>query len=716
MLAFRPQVLLVLLGMGLMRMALLSADDGMFPMSELPRLDLKSRGIELTADELFNPEQVSLVDGICRVNGCTGSFVSGSGLILTNHHCAFDAIQKASTPERNLLRDGFTARDASQEIPAPDYQVRITERYRDVSSEVLSAVPEGASHLERTKAIERRRKELELAAEQEHPGLRAEVAEMFAGRTYVLFLYTWLKDVRLVFAPPAAVGNFGGEADNWEWPRHTGDFSLMRAYTAPDGSSAVYSPNNIPYRPKRVLRVEAKGVDEGDSVFLLGYPGRTARHRTASFLAYEQSVRLPLTVELYQWQISEMEKAGTADAGAALKHASRMKSLANVEKRSRGQLQGLRRAGIVETRRIQEQKLQDYINADPQRKTKYAQLLDEIAAVYGEMSAAGPREILQQQLRQACRAAAAGFFVVDGAHQRAKVDLEREPQWMDRNLEQTLREMKVSLADWHPPTDRILLAGILSRLRAVEGGQKIPGLESVLADPAEIQAAADRLIAETRLGDPAFVESSLKLGPDQLRSLGDGLLNLMLDLYPEYLRLRDLDKAREGRLNALYGPLLEVKEQFQATSFIPDANGTLRFTSGRVRSYSPADAVVRTPISTLRGVIEKTTGVEPFITPQPVLEKYAAKEFGAFVHPRLGEVPVAILYDTDTTGGNSGSPVLNARGDLVGVNFDRCFEATINDFAWNTNYSRSIGVDIRYVLWITGTVYGAEHLLDEMGI
>ncbi|MEY3459225.1 MAG: hypothetical protein RL215_2382, partial [Planctomycetota bacterium] len=185
---------------------------------------------------------------------------------------------------------------------------------------------------------------------------------------------------------------------------------------------------------------------------------------------------------------------------------------------------------------------------------------------------------------------------------------------------------------------------------------------------------------------------------------------------PEYLRLRDLDKAREGRLNALYGPLLEVKEQFQATSFIPDANGTLRFTSGRVRSYSPADAVVRTPISTLRGVIEKTTGVEPFITPQPVLEKYAAKEFGAFVHPRLGEVPVAILYDTDTTGGNSGSPVLNARGDLVGVNFDRCFEATINDFAWNTNYSRSIGVDIRYVLWITGTVYGAEHLLDEMGI
>jgi hypothetical protein len=716
MFTVRPGLLIACLGFGLMRTALLHADDGMFPMSELPRLDLQARGIQLTADELFNPEQVSLVDGICRVNGCTGSFVSSSGLILTNHHCAFDAIQKASSPQRNLLRDGFIAKDATQEIPAPDYQVRITERYRDVSAEVLSAVPEGASHLERTKAIERRRKELELAAEKDNPGLRAEVAEMFSGRTYVLFLYTWLKDVRLVFAPPAAVGNFGGEADNWEWPRHTGDFSLMRAYTAPDGSSAVYAANNIPYRPKRVLRVESKGVDEGDTVFLLGYPGRTARHRTASFLQYEQSVRLPLTVELYQWQISEMEKAGAADASAALKHASRMKSLANVEKRSRGQLQGLRRAGIVESRLIQEQKLQEFINADAQQRSKYGRLLEEIAAVYGEMSAAGPREILQQQLRQACRAAAAGFFVVDGVHQRAKADLEREPQWMDRNFEQTLREQKVSLADWHPPTDRVLLAGILHRLREVEGGQKIPGLESLPADTAEIQAAADRLIGETRLGDPGFVESSVKLSPDQLRGLGDGLLNLLLDLYPEYLRLRDQEKAREGRLNALYGPLLEVKEQFQATSFIPDANGTLRFTSGRVRSYSPADAVVRTPISTLRGVIEKTTGVEPFITPEPVLKKYAAREFGPFVHARLGEVPVAILYDTDTTGGNSGSPVLNARGDLVGVNFDRCFEATINDFAWNTNYSRSIGVDIRYVLWITGTVYGAEHLLEEMGV
>ncbi|GDX91867.1 dipeptidyl peptidase S46 family protein [Planctomycetia bacterium] len=692
------------------------ADDGMFPMSELPRVNLRERGIELTADQLFNPSEISLVDGICRVNGCTGSFVSDSGLIITNHHCAFDAIQKASTSDRDLLTNGFIAGSRAEEIPAPDYQVRITENYRDISAEVLSVVQEGMSFLERTKAIEKRRKELEIEAERQHPGLRAEAAEMFAGRTYVLFLYTYLKDVRLVFAPPASVGNFGGEADNWEWPRHTGDFSFMRAYTAPDGSSATWSAQNIPYRPKRFLRVQSAGVDEGDTVFLLGYPGRTARHRTASFLQYESRVRLPLTVELYQWQIRQMEEAGVGDRSVAIRHASRTKSLANVEKRSRGQLQGLQRAQIVEKRLQQESELQSFIEADEVLRQKYGSVLRDIAAVYAEMESAGPLEIHLQQLRQACRAAAFGFAVVDAVHERAKPDIERESPWMDRNYAQSVQELKVSLRDWHPPTDVEMLSGMLRRLSSISGARQIPALIPLTESEQICEQAAKRLIEGTRLGDAGFIEQSLGQTVDQLRATKDPLLTLLLDLYPSYLQLRELDKTREGRLSRLYGSLLEVKEQFLRTGFIPDANGTLRFTSGRVRAYSPADAVVRTPISTLRGVIEKTTGQDPFITPEPVLRAYGARDFAGFLHPRLGQVPVAILYDTDTTGGNSGSPVLNSKGELVGVNFDRCFEATINDFAWNADYSRSIGVDIRYVLWITGRVYGATQLLDEMGV
>lgn len=692
------------------------ADDGMFPMSELPRLNLAERGILLSAEELFSPGATSLVDGICRVNGCTGSFVSSDGLIITNHHCAFDAIQKASTRENDLLANGFSAATREEEIPAPDYQVRITEDYRDVSEQVLSVVTPGMPYLDRTKAIERRRKELEIAAETEHPGLRAEVAEMFAGKTYVLFLYTYLKDVRLVFAPPASVGNFGGEVDNWEWPRHTGDFSFMRAYTAPNGTSATYSKDNIPYHPKRVVKVAPEGVDEGDAVFLLGYPGRTARHKTASFLRFEQDVRLPGIVELYQWQISEMEKAGAKDRAVALKHASRSKSLANVEKRSRGQLQGLKRAGIVPTRTASEGALQNFIDSKSALKEKYGTVLADINAVYSEMSTNGQWEIELAQLRQACRAIAFGFYLYDAAVERAKPDLEREAPYMDRNFAQSSQEVRVAMSDWHAPTDHIMLTGMLERLCRKPQAQTIPALKELASNLAGINSKADELINSTTLGDPAFLETCLKKTPEELKALNDPLLKLVIELYPTWTELRSLDKTREGRLNQLYGSLIDVKQQFESASFIPDANATLRFTSGHVRSYSPSDAVIRTPISTLKGVMEKTTGIEPFDTPQAVLDKFAAGDFGSFVHPRLGQVPVAILYDTDTTGGNSGSPVLNAKGHLVGVNFDRCFEATINDFAWNTDYSRSIGVDIRYMLWITGTVYNGKHLLTEMGV
>jgi Peptidase S46 len=694
----------------------ISADEGMFPISELARLKLNEKGMQLTPSEIFNSDKVSLVDGICRVNGCTGSFVSETGLIITNHHCAYEAIQKASTADRDLLNNGFIAKTQSEEIPAPSYTVRITEGYQDISEKVLSVVRPEMSALERTKAIEKRRKELEQSAEKDRPGLRAEVAEMFTGKTYVLFLYTFLKDVRLVFAPPSSVGNFGGEVDNWEWPRHTGDFSFMRAYTAPDGSSATYSEKNIPYRPKRVIRVAPQGVDEEDFVFILGYPGRTVRHKTASFYRYEQDVRLPLTVELYAWQIQEMDKAGLQDRTVAIKHASRSKSLANVEKRSRGQLLGLRRTNMVDSRAALESQMQSFIDADPTRKAKYGTLMSEIAGVYNEMTEQGPLEIHLRELRTACRAISFAFLIYDAANERAKQDVDREAPYMDRNYNLTIEQLKLDVGDWHAATDQVMLTGMLERLAAIPAAHQIQSLEKYIADKQKISEVAQSLINNSKLGDLAYVEACLKETPAQLDKCDDPLMKLIVELYPTYKQLRDKDKERDGKLGQLYSALIEAKQQFMATEFVPDANATLRITYGHVRRYSPADAITKTPISTLRGVIEKTTGAEPFVTPREVIDRYHAKDFGAFVHPKLDQVPVAILYNTDTTGGNSGSPVLNAKGELVGVNFDRTFEATINDFAWNESYSRSIGVDIRYVLWITGIVYQAEHLLKEMGV
>ena len=692
------------------------SDEGMYPISELARLDLASRGLELDVEKIFNTEETCLIDGICRVNGCTGSFVSGDGLIITNHHCAYRAIQSASSATQDYLRNGFSAPDRVSEIPATGYVVRITESFTDVSDQVLEVIQSGMSFGERTRAVDRRRKEIEKAAEQANPNMRAEVAEMFTGKTYVLFLYTFIKDVRLVFAPPASVGAFGGDVDNWEWPRHTGDFSFMRAYVSPEGKSVEYSKDNVPYQPKTFIPVAAEGVDEGDFVMLLGYPGRTARHKTASFLRYEENVRLPYVVKNYQWQISEMEKASEGDRAVALKHTSRIKGLANVEKRSRGQLKGLRRAGIVAARSADETRLQSFIDGVPERRSRFGGLLDEIAAVYEEMTRSAEYELNLQNLRSASRLMSMAFTIFDAAVERQKEDLERESQYMDRNFDRTLARLRLTFRDLHLPTDKVILRGMLERLSKNNSARNLPALQKSLESKEAADRFVDTLFEYTRLSDAEFLDSCLKMTPDELRKADDSFLNLVVDLYPEFCRLRDLNKEREGRLGRAYGELLTVKRMFLDTNFVPDANGTLRLTFGTIRGYSPEDAVYKSPITTLGGVVAKTTGEEPFVTPQRILDLHAAKEFGRFVHPKLNDIPVAILYDTDTTGGNSGSPILNSKGELVGVNFDRAFEATINDFAWNQSYSRSLGVDVRYALWITGKVFGATHLLDEMGV
>ncbi|MDF1843157.1 MAG: S46 family peptidase [Rubripirellula sp.] len=685
------------------------AEEGMYPISEIGGLGLADKGLKLTVEDVFNADQTCLVDGICKVNGCTGSFVSPRGLIITNHHCAYRAIQSSSSTGKDYLRDGFQAKSLGDEIPAQGYTVRITESFRDVSDNVLSAITPGMSYTERTKAIEQRQKVLEKNAEKEHEGQRAEVAEMFAGRTYVLFLYTYIQDVRLVFAPPASVGNFGGETDNWEWPRHTGDFSFMRAYVAPDGSTAEYSKDNVPYQPKRFIQVEPKGVDEGDYVMLIGYPGRTARHKTASFLDYEQRVRLPYVVDLYQWQIEQMQQAGEKDRAVALKHSSRMKSLANVEKRSRGQLKGLVQKEIVATRAAAESKLQAFIDSDANRREKYGTLLEEIDEVYAEMEAK-QFELDIQNLRSASRLMYFAFTIYDSAVERQKADVERETPYMDRNIDLTRRRLMLAVEDYHAPTDRNILEGMLTRVRSA--GDKT---KKIVAQLPPEDSLAD-YYAKTSLGDPGFVQSCFDKTPQQLEALEDPALSTIIRLYPKYLELREQSKSREGKLDQLYGDLVTVKQEYLKQKFVPDANATLRLTFGHVKGYSPEDAVYKSPITTLGGAVAKATGVEPFVMPQTIIDKHTQRDFGQFMHPKLNDVPTAILYDTDTTGGNSGSPILNGDGRLVGVNFDRAFEATINDFAWNESYSRSIGVDIRYALWLTGNVFGANHLLSEMGV
>lgn len=684
------------------------ADEGMFPISEIGRLDLQAKGLQLTAEQIFStdPNQPSLVDGICRVNGCTGSFVSPNGLIITNHHCAYRAIQAASSPAKDYLENGFIPEKLGDEIPAASYTVRVTESFVDVSKEVLRVVKPEMDFAMRSKAIEQQIKQIEKEAEVDNAGKRAEVAEMFAGKTYVLFLYTYIKDVRLVFAPPSSIGKFGGDVDNWEWPRHTGDFSFMRAYVAPDGSSASYSPDNVPYKPKKFIQVSAPGVNEGDFVMLLGYPWRTARHKTASFLEFEQKVRLPYIVDYYGQQIQTMQDAGAEDRAVAIKLLSRMARLANNEKRSRGQLKGLVGADIVAKRRSEEAKLQAFVDADPQLKRRYGDTLAKLDAAYAKQSETAIRDANLRNVGFASQLMSFAYTVYDGAVERQKPDLQREAAYMERNYDQTVSRLRSAHKDLELKTDQRLLSQLLQRMGPEQ--RKRVGLP----EPGQIGP----MYAKCKLNDPAVLEAYLGMTADQLQSVDDPFMQQVIELYPEYQKLREAGKQRAGEFDKLYGELITVKQQFEKSTFVPDANATLRLTHGTVRGYSPADAIWMKPATTLSGVIAKTTGEDPFETPQQVIDLFNKRDFGNYAHPKLKDVPIAILYDTDTTGGNSGSPILNAQGQLVGVNFDRAFEATINDFAWNTNYSRSIGVDIRYVLWVTDTVYRAKFLIKEMGL
>lgn len=711
----------LLIAFGLIQFAYHLPEEGMFPLSEIHKVDLKKAGLKIDQNEVYNPNGISLVDALVNVGGCTGSFVSNDGLIITNHHCAFSAVQLASTPENDYLNKGFVANTREQEIEAKGLTCRITDSYEDVSDQVLGSVAQITDPASRLQVINNAMKNIALAAEQKDPSIKAEVSEMFIGKSYVLFRYKTIQDVRLVYVPNRKIGEFGGETDNWVWPRHTGDFSFMRAYVGKDGKPAKYSKDNVPYTPKKFLQVNANGTNEEDFVFILGYPGKTYRHRPAQFIAYQEKFVLPYVSELYDFQNATMESIGRKDKTTELKLATRIKRNVNVLKNYRGKLKGIKGIDLVAQKSNEDAALAQFINNNTEVKAQYGNLMTDIDLLYKQINSDANRDLWFSQIYTST-----SLLNVAKQLNAFKSDLDAQPasqkeSFFNANVGKVKQALSTIYDAFDVDVDRKILKRMMVDANAFAMNQKVSAIDKITTKGSNSEALMNDFINDayglTKLKDVNYVMNNLLKTSKSLIDYNDPILVFEKDIAKQITALKPEKDRREGLLNKLMGDYVNVKEQFLKKDFIPDANSTLRLTYGYVRGYAPADASYMSPYTTIAGIIQKgATGNPDFAYPNLIKTLWDAKDFGPFAKKELNDVPVAFLYNMDTTGGNSGSPIMNANGELIGVNFDRAYEATINDYAWNESYSRSIGVDIRYVLWVASKIDHADFLLKEMGV
>lgn len=698
------------------------AVEGMWQPAQLPGIaaTLQQHGLKLDPKTLTDLAAYPM-GAIVSLGGCTASFVSPEGLVVSNHHCVYGALQLNSTPENNLIEKGFLARTKADELSAgPSSRIFVTEEIRDVTREITATLNDAMSGAERYKAIEQAIKEQVKACESD--GYRCDVHTFHGGYSYQLIRQLEIKDVRLVYAPPNSIGKFGGDVDNWMWPRHTGDFGYLRAYVSKDGKSAPYSKDNVPYQPKHVLKVNPQGVEAGDYVMVVGYPGRTNRYRLADEVQSSISWTYPTQIKVYQDTLNIINTAGKADPGVAVKYASMVAGLNNYLKNFGGQLEGLHRADAVEVKRAQEAQLEAWLKQ--QGGAENVALAEDIGKLRQQIASNQATRDRDMAIGLVSRASMFNTAVrlTHLARERPKADLDRDAGYQERDWVRIEGGLKQMDRRFDPKVDQQLMVYGLQRYVVLPQAQRLPALDKWL-DGAKTGSQLKQKVAALYAGSKLDnVDERMKWFAADSKAVdasSDSMLRLARAVQPQLKHLEDEGDARDGEMSKLrprYMQAMIAWKDSQKLPVYPDANSSLRVTFGNVQGVAPRDGVSYAPFTTAQGIVEKNTGVEPFNSPKAELAAIKARAFDGYASPKLGTLPVNFLADLDITGGNSGSPAMDGNGQLVGLAFDGNWESVSGDWLFNPQLNRSIQVDVRYMLWVMDHLDHADNLLKEMSI
>jgi hypothetical protein len=691
--------------------------EGMWMPQQIPQLapELQKLGLKI------DPQRFADLTGdpmgaVISLGGCSASFGSPEGLIVTNHHCGFGALQFNSTPQRDLITNGFLAKTKEEELPAgPGSRVFVTTTIEDVTPRVTGSLAATLSDIDREKAIDRSVKE--LVAECEKPGgVRCRVASFYEGASYIRTTQMEIRDVRLVYAPALGIGNFGGETDNWMWPRHTGDWSYLRAYVGKDGKPADFSKDNVPYRPARVLKVSNEGMNPGDFVLVAGYPGRTFRYRTAAEVKSMQEYAFPTFVR-YATDLSNiLHEMGKNDRNVEIANASRIIGMENTLKNYTGSLTGFEKFSIVAQRQKREADLSAWMAAHPAEAKKYAGALDQMNALQAKAAATRQRDTVYSWVLRSSPMLSQASTLYRLSLERPKADIEREGGFQQRDWPRIAEGVARSQKSIEPKSDRAGLRYFLNESQKLPADQRIKPLDDAVAKAGGVEPFLDQLYASTKIADLAERKAMQGETTAQLTARNDSMVNLAAVLSPLSLENEKREKEQAGAMTRVRPLYLEALRTMTGGRLYPDANSTLRITFGTVKGYVPRDGVAYVPQTTVSGVVQKNLGSGEFDAPKAELEAIRANKTAGYVDPQLGAVPVDFLSDVDTTGGNSGSPTLNAKGELCGLLFDGTYESLGSDFIFDRGITRSIHVDAVYMLWVMDAVDGAHNLLKEMNL